>query len=272
MQMCDMPVFRDEDYGNLELVRNIILRRLRDDEGWHQFDQIWDERTQGFVRFEPARLRSRFITLANEVMWQLIIQGVITVGLDSGSPNLPWFRITDYGQQVLDAERFVPHDPTGYMGELSAITGPLDLTVAIAYAEEALTCFAAGCNVASTLLLGVAAESTFNQLCDAIRPTLADAADQAHLELTEQVRPRHRWLVERHQKLPRVERRRLPESLDVTLTSLYDLIRRQRNELGHPQSQPPKTSREEAFVFFKLLPTYIQDMQALASYCAENPI
>jgi hypothetical protein len=79
-------------------------------------------------------------------------------------------------------------------------------------------------------------------------------------------------LVGRYENLPGAERRRLPESLDVTLTSLYDLIRRQRNELGHPQPQPPQTTREEAFVFFRLLPTFIEDAQALAQYCATNPI
>lgn len=271
-QMYDTPVFRDDDWGDLELVRQIVLRRLKEDADWHEFDRTWGDRASRFVQFDPPRLRSRFIVLANEVMWQLIIQGVITVGHGEGNPNLPWFRITDYGQKVLAAERFVPHDPTGYMAELSVIAGPLDMTVASRYAEEALACFAAGCNVASVLLLGVAAESAFNQLCDSIRPTLNDAADKAKLDLTIPVRPRHRWLVERYQNLPAAERRRLSESLDVTLTSLYDLIRKQRNDLGHPQEQPPQLSREEAFVFFRLLPTFIQDAQALAQYCASHPI
>lgn len=240
--MYDTPVFRDDDWGDLELVRQIVLRRLKEDADWHEFDRTWGDRASRFVQFDPPRLRSRFIVLANEVMWQLIIQGVITVGHGEGNPNLPWFRITDYGQKVLAAERFVPHDPTGYMAELSVIAGPLDMTVASRYAEEALACFAAGCNVASVLLLGVAAESAFNQLCDSIRPTLNDAADKAKLDLTIPVRPRHRWLVERYQNLPAAERRRLSESLDVTLTSLYDLIRKQRNDLGHPQEQPPQLS------------------------------
>jgi hypothetical protein len=269
--MCAAIIFRDEDFRNLELVRHVVLRRLREDAEWHQFDRTWDERAQDFVRFEPSRLRDRFIVLANEVLWQLIIQGVVTVGYNAGNPNLPWFRVTDYGQQVLEAERFVPHDPTGYIDELGAITGPLNTAVAVSYAEEALVCFLAGCNVAASLLLGVAAEAAFNALCDSVRPTL-QTVDQPSLELNVPVRPRHRWLVGRYENLPGAERRRLPESLDVTLTSLYDLIRRQRNELGHPQPQPPQTTREEAFVFFRLLPTFIEDAQALAQYCATNPI
>jgi len=270
--MCDAVVFREEDWRNLEMVRQIVLRRLKEDTDWHQFDMIWERDTSQFVQFDLPRLRSRFVVLASEVMWQLIVQGVLTVGLNEGNPNLPWFRITDYGQKVLAAERFVPHDPTDYMKELRAISGPLDMTVTIRYAEEALACFAAGCNIASVLLLGVAAESAFDQLCNSIKPTLTDGAEQAKLEIAIPVRPRHRWLVQRYHNLPAAERRRLPESLDLTLTSLYDLIRRQRNELGHPQADPPQATREEAFVFFHLLPTFMQDAQAFADYCGSNPI
>jgi len=267
-----MCIFRECDRDNLELVRQITLQRLRDDPDWCQFDYSWADGASRFVQFDPSRLRSRFVVLANEVMWQLIMQGVITVGLNDHCPNLPWFRITDYGQKVLKSERFGPHDPTGYMDELRSIGGSLDMTVTIRYTEEALACFAAGCNVASVLLLGVAAESAFNKLCDSIRLNLATAADRAKLKPQLPVRPRHRWLVEKYHNLSSAERRRLPESLDITLTSLYELIRRQRNELGHPQEQPPQLTREEAFVFFRLLPTFVQDAQAFADYCTSNPI
>jgi len=73
-QMYDTPVFRDDDWGDLELVRQIVLRRLKEDADWHEFDRTWGDRASRFVQFDPPRLRSRFIVLANEVMWQLIIQ------------------------------------------------------------------------------------------------------------------------------------------------------------------------------------------------------
>ena len=269
--MCEPVTFRDEDYDNIELARQIVLRRLKMDTDWCAFDRTWADQNQDVVRFEANRLRKHFVLLANEILWRLIFQGVLTIGRDADNLDLPWFRVTAHGQKVLDAERFVPHDPTGYLDELRSIAGPLNTAVAISYVEEALACYLAGCNVASTLLLGVAAESAFNELCDSVRPTL-NAADQASLELTVRVKARHRWLVGRYENLSATERGRLPESLDITLKSLYDLIRRQRNDLGHPQPQPPQTSREEAFVFFRLLPTFIQDGQALATYCSTNAI
>jgi hypothetical protein len=265
------PIFRQSDFNNLELARQIVLYRLKHDTDWNQFDYIWGERGSSFVEFESPQLRSRFVVLANEVMWQLLIQGVITVGLDASNPNLPFFRMTDYGQKVLEAERFIPHDPTGYLDELRAMTGVVATDVAIAYAEEALRCFNSGCHIASVLLLGIAAESIFNHMCDVIRPSLRNGSEQKKLSSRLPVKPRHRWIVQKYHNLPRtVQREQLPESLDMTLASLYDLIRRQRNELGHPQENPPELSREQAFVFFRLFSGFVSDVQAFAEYCQEN--
>ncbi len=269
--MDTRPVFRESDRDNLELVRQIVLYRLKHDSDWNQFDYVWGERGSSFVEFESGRLRGRFSVLANEVMWQLLIQGVITVGMNASNPNLPFFRITDYGHKVLEGQRFIPHDPTGYLEELRAATGVIATDVTIAYVEEALRCFNAGCHIASVLLLGIAAESIFNHMCSIIRSSLENSSEHNKLNSKLPVKPRHRWIVQKYQNLGNTARReQLPESLDMTLTSLYDLIRRQRNELGHPQEKPPELSREQAFVFFRLFPGFVSDVQAFAEYCQKN--
>ena len=264
-------VFRESDCSNLELVRQIVLYRLKHDDDWNQFDYSWEERGSRFVGFEQPQLRGRFVVLANEVMWQLLMQGVITVGANESNPTLPFFRVTDYGQKVLEAERFIPHDATGYLDELRAVTGAIATDVTLTYVEEALRCFNSGCHVASVLLLGIAAESIFNHMCDIIRLSLKNRSEQKKLDSQLPVKPRHRWIVQKYQNLPKsVQREQLPESLDMTLGSLYDLIRRQRNELGHPQEKPPELSREQAFVFFRLFPGFVGDIQAFAEYCQQS--
>src|SRR5437899_3122741 len=61
-------------------------------------------------------------------------------------------------------------------------------------------------------------------------------------------------------------RQQLPDGLDVTLAGVYDLIRRQRNELGHPQDARPEIDREHAFALFHLFVTYLRDIEALAAH------
>lgn len=265
-------VFRDSDFNNLEYVRQIVLKRLKDDTRWNQFDRTWDEHHQKFVSFDPGRLRDRFVVLANEIMWQLIIQGVITVGIDAANPNLPFFRITDYGQEVLKAGRLIPHDPTGYLDELKAIKGDVPSFVMSAYIEEALKCFTAGCHVASVLLLGVAAESVFNHMCDSVGKSLKSTNEKKTLRGKRTVHERHVWLVEKYNNLPGKDKKQLPESLGLTLSSLYNLIRNQRNELGHPRETPPDMSREDAFISFRVFPGFVRDAQKFSEYCRDNRI
>jgi hypothetical protein len=206
-------------------------------------------------------------------MWQLMIQGVITPGMNESNLDLPHFRVTDYGHKVLEAERLLPHDPAGYIEELRAAATTIIGQVTIVYLEEALRCFNAGCHVASVLLLGVAAESVFLQLCNVIESSLKDDADRQEFASKIKIKPKHRWIIQKYQGLPySVRRNQLPESLDVTLISLYELIRRQRNDLGHPQENPPDLDREEAFIFFRLFPGFVSDAEAFAKYCQENGI
>lgn len=269
--MEEKVVFDDSNFNNLELVRQVVLRRLREDSTWSHLDYGGDGFDR-YVTFPHSRLKGRFAVLANEVMWELIIQGVITPGMNPPNPTLPFFRITDYGQKVLAEERFVPHDPAGYISEIRTVARSCIGPVVFAYLEEALQCFTRGCHVASMLLLGVAAEAAFLGLCKVIRASLRDAnTKQAFDKLPDLIRPKHRWIMEKYHALPlRVRREQLPESLDMTLGSLYELIRRQRNELGHPQESPPRLNRDYVFVAFRLFPTYVSDLEAFAAFCTSN--
>jgi hypothetical protein len=268
--MAEPPIFGQADFNNLELVRQIVFHRLRTDANWYQFDRSWGN-TERFVRFADNQIRSRFVVLANEILWQLIIQGIITPGSDASNPTLPWFRITDYGQEVLKHERFIPHDPTNYLDDLRAQAKTTLGNVTIAYVEEALRCFTAGCHMASVLLLGVAAESVFLGVCEVVRSHLKDVKDQKAFDKLQHIRQKHRWITDKYLSLPGDARRKqLPDSLDITLTTLYELIRRQRNDLGHPQENPPAVDRERAFVFFRTFPSYVRDVEAFAEYIKTN--
>ena len=74
-------------------------------------------------------------------------------------------------------------------------------------------------------------------------------------------------LVERYNALPpKVRRGVLPNGLDVTLTSAFDLIRRQRNDLGHPQAIPPAIDRQYASVFFQVFVMIVKDLEGFTSF------
>ena len=265
--------FTKDDINDLEFVRSIVLRRLKEDRQYNLMYRDWKDRDgEKYVAFDPPHLSSRFNVLEGEVLWQLIIQGVITPGKDSPNPSLPWFRITSYGEKVLEEERFLPHDPTGYLDNLGAASKTVVGQVATGYVEESLRCFTTGCNLASVLLLGVAAEAVFLKLCEVVEHSLKTSTEQTAFQREKTVKQKHRWLSDKSDSLPKVVKDQLPESLDITLNSLYELIRRQRNELGHPQEQLPDIDRDKAFMFLTLFPTFVTHVEALAEYCQKNKI
>lgn len=264
--------FTSDDLDNLELVRQIVFRRLREDNWNHLYDP-WEERTTGkFVQFEFPNLRDRFHVLTQEIMWQLIIQNVITPGMNASNIELPWFRITSYGEKVLAEERFSPHDPTGYLDEFESVAVSSVGKAACPYVEEALRCFNAGCHASALLMVGVAAEAVFLQLCEAMVLALKSDAERKKFDKLLWVKAKHRWVVTKLEGLSTDQRKQLPESLDFTLTSLYGLIRRQRNELGHPSGTLPDIRRETAFVYFRLLPSLVKDVESFADYCSQKSI
>lgn len=133
---------------------------------------------------------------------------------------------------------------------------------------EALQCFVRACYTASVLLLGVAAEATFLEMCKVIASTIGDQKAREKFERSRSVKEKHRWIVDRYEQLTaQVKRGLLPDGLDITLKGIYDLIRRQRNELGHPQEVPPGVDREHAFAVFRLFLTYLRDAEEFAGYC-----
>jgi hypothetical protein len=105
-----------------------------------------------------------------------------------------------------------------------------------------------------------------------IRASVKDPNDQKKLDDSLPVKQKHRWVSDKYEDLlAKTRREQLPESLDTTLTPLYELIRRQRNDLGHPTSLPHLT-RDQAFVFFRLFPMYVADVEIFGEYCKTNGI
>jgi hypothetical protein len=60
------------------------------------------------------------------VIWELIIEGVYTPGAGMQTPNLPFLRVTEYGQKCFEAGELTAHDPaiicTGSKQRLRALT------------------------------------------------------------------------------------------------------------------------------------------------------
>jgi hypothetical protein len=105
--------------------------------------------------------------LVRDVFWDLFRQGIIILGMNDANPMWPWFRLSHFGQKTLQNQnpyRF--HDTTSFLAIVRKEVPDIS-SEAVAYLDEAVAAFYAGCLLASCVMLGVAAEAEFLRLVDA---------------------------------------------------------------------------------------------------------
>lgn len=257
---------------DLEAVREIIFERLRREPGWQQLDHT-GEGYAGYVDFVGSRNLRALVFAAQEVFWELVIEGILAPGIDSSNLNLPWFHVTRYGQNVVQSGTANPHDPTGYLKRLSEKIPNPDSTV-VAYLAESLATFRGGNRVASTVMLGIAAERVFLLLCESLTAALADPNEhKAFAKILDRfpMKPKLDWV---HQKIQSISKAhsKFPDNANIMLTVIFDFVRTQRNELGHPREVPPNVSREDAFVNLQVFPRYYQTAEEVRAFLSNAKV
>jgi hypothetical protein len=275
--------FDSNEEGGLELARLIVLERLREDSSWKSINSYYGD--TGFDRYVDfvgnlSQGKTKLYSYIQDVIWELVIQGVIApgakaiVGTGLPEPNFPHFHITEYGQKVLDAGEFVPHDPVGYLARFRREIKSPDPTVE-AYLSESLNCFTRGCIIAAVIMLGAASERAFLMLCNALLQALSDQTEQTQFKsILERnpIKPKEDWVLKKIESIQQSRPRPLPDNVNIMLTVIFDFIRCQRNRLGHPQEKPPQATREEAYVNLRIFPTYYGMLEQIIEYFKTNKV
>lgn len=187
-----------------------------------------------------------------EILWELLVQGVLAPGKNSLNLNLPFVHLTEYGSQCLDDGRILVHDPDGYVKRLMETTGGGIDDFVRHSVREALTVFLSGSWSSSVILLARSAEHLFDQLADLLIRT--DQSDGHGIHRMEESPRSSRLRAEaviqslQHRSLPS----RVTESLEPLLNGLLTLIQLSRNKDGSPRYSQP--SRNQVLGFLLLLP------------------
>jgi|BarGraNGADG00212_1021973.scaffolds.fasta_scaffold08248_2 hypothetical protein len=268
-----MPIPYDPANPDFEAVRRIFFDWLRANPRGAQLSRTGDTYLP-YVEFAGSRDPQVLAFHIVEVFWQLLLEGIVAPGMNSSNMDLPWFHLTSYGHAVLQQESGHPHDPAGYLERVRSRVPAPDDTV-MAYLSESLTAFRRGTIVAAAVMLGVAAERVFLLVCDGILGALGDPREKATFErLVERfaMKPKLDWV---HEKLQVVQNRRLagfPENATLMVTAVYDLLRSQRNDLGHPREVPPKLDRQELFANLQVFPRFYETAEQLRTFLSGTQI
>lgn len=272
------PIPFAPETATIDTARQIVFARLRADSDYCHVDKSGD----GFSRFveyvgwpgPPSTGRCQLTVLAIEVFWQLVSEGVLSPGSNYSNPDYPFFHLTQFGQKVLQSAEPQPYDPSGYLDQLRAKLASPDATV-VAYLSESLETFRKANLVASTVMLGVAAERVFLLLCESLAAALASGPEQKEFERlldSFALKPKLDWV---DAKIESVQKRRLPgfpENAPIMLTAIFNLMRCQRNELGHPRETPPRVKREDAFANLQLFMPYYVTAEELRAFLVTTQV
>lgn len=250
-----MKIPFDASTVNIDAVRQIILDRLRSERGnWTQLDPTGDG-FQEYAALDGPRARRVLLFHSQQIYVELMVHGIIAPGSDDSNTKLPFFHITEYGTAVLDSLPSSPYFPAKYLSDLNQQLPGADPTV-LAYLGESLETFERGNHIAATVMLGIAAERVFLLLCDSLTAAIKDAGEMKKFQqILERraMKPKLDWV---HQKFQSLHAPAFPDNATIMVTTVYDLLRFQRNELGHPRQVPPSISRAEAFVNLQVFPRY----------------
>jgi hypothetical protein len=168
----------------------------------------------------------RDVLTLHEIVWDLLIQGVLAPGKNSLNLNLPFIHVTEYGARCLDDGTIQAHDPDGYIARLAATVGESLDPLIVEDIREGLLCFLAGRYSASLVMLGRAVETL-----------LAQVASAANLSTVEREAPPSL----RCDAVQRaIAERALPgdllEASSVLLSDFQSVLRTTRSRFGAPRS------------------------------------
>jgi len=255
----------------VDTVRQVIFERLRQERGgWSQLDPTGDG-FQSYAVLDNPNARRALLFHSQQIYVELLAQGLIAPGSDASNAKLPFFHITTYGASVLDALPANPYFPPKYLLQLKEQLPGADATV-LAYMNESLETFARGNHIAATVMLGIAAERVFLLLCDSLAAAIQDMAEKKKFQQVldrRAMKPKLDWV---NQKFQTIHGLGFPDNAAIMVTTVYDLLRFQRNELGHPRETPPSISRPDAFVNLQVFPRYYVVAEQVRSFLAANSV
>jgi hypothetical protein len=210
---------------------------------FHAIENDLRKLTESYERHDVLTLQ--------EVLWELLVQGVLAPGKNSLNLNLPFVHITDYGAHCLEDGRILAHDTDGYIEQLIRRMGRDLDDVVIQSTRGALAVFQTGNWTSAVIVLSRAAEFIFDQLTTLLLSTRQPAEEVETLASSSrfsQSQAEQAMHVLHHCNLsPEVS-----SSIEPQLNGLLTLIQYSRNQDGAPRW--PQLSRDQVLGFLLLFP------------------
>ena len=203
-----------------------------------------------------------------ECIWSLIIQGIVVPGVstESHGSNLPWLQVTEWGKGCLENREYISYDTALFLGRIHSQIPDFD-SVATLYLKEALNSFRSGTYLSAAVMTGVASERILVMLRDAIHAAITEQDRKRKLLKATDGQTAKRIYEEVSKRIDPI-REQLPsdlqDSIGAELGGIFQIIRRTRNDAGHPTGKV--IERDEASALLQQFPVYAKSAYALMAW------
>lgn len=217
-------------------------------------------------------LADQDVARVQNIIWDLIIEGVVRPGRNDGSDQgLPFFHVTEMGRERIKDGFKSPYDPDGYLRRLRDDVPSID-DIIITYLDESLRAFRIGCLLASTITLGCASEKALLLLIDGYASALPTGGRQEKFRKETEGKMVKRQFEELSKRVESHLKGLLPgdlkDDLDVALNAIFTMFRNMRNDAGHPTGK--SISREQAYANLVVFPIYVRKVYDLMDWLRDN--
>src|ERR1700722_14943675 len=90
-----------------------------------------------------AELPERYKDQTREIVWGLVIQGIVVPGENTQQAGLPFMQITEWGKKCLEDGEYLPHDAGQYISRIQGKISGIDASILL-YLKESLIAFRSG--------------------------------------------------------------------------------------------------------------------------------
>lgn len=204
-----------------------------------------------------------------EIIWDLIIERVLTIGAYSGD-TWPWLSVTSYGKKAINSIKPAPNDSTGYLKRIKNEIPQLDPIIET-YLIESIRTYSINQLLSSTITLGCASEKALMILIDTFKHTFNDNSKKIAFSK----RVDDKFIKTQFDEFDKAIRQILPHlpyelrgAYTTVLTGMFDWIRNNRNDAGHPTGK--KIDKDTLFSHLQVFINYCKYIYELKDYFDQN--
>lgn len=185
------------------------------------------------------QLNSRDEDIVNQVVWDLIIERILTIGLNENSNSWPFLRLTEYGKKIIkETDDVIVYDIDGMLKKLKNNVPNVNPTI-VRYFAECLNTYRINALLASSVMLGCAAEKGILLLFDSYlawieRNFSTKESDNLKKIVNKNISKKFDELNKSLNGHRANINQDLFDDFDIFISSLFTIIRKNRNDAGHP--------------------------------------